>query len=124
MKKLLIPLFLLCVFFVLDVYSLNAASKKNPVIGEWVYEVIEAPEGYNKGSLIFSEKDGQTVCVIKLEAGELEAGNLKIIKDSISFTAYVEGSPVNVVLTRDKNKMSGSVDSPEGPKKITAVKKE
>lgn len=124
MKKLFISIFLLCTFLVLNVQQSIAENKNKPVIGEWVYEVIEAPEGYNKGSLVFSEKDGETVCVIKIEGGEMAASNLKIEKDSISFTAFVEGSPVNVALFREKNKMSGSVDSPEGPKTITAVKKE
>lgn len=124
MKKLFIPVFLLCAIIVLNANPLFAVSKNKPIIGEWVYEVSDAPYGYEKGSMVFSEKEGQTVCVIKIEAGEMEATNLKIEKNRISFTALVEGNPVNVALTREKNKMSGSVDSPEGPKTITAVKKE
>ncbi|MDP2115421.1 MAG: hypothetical protein Q8K69_15340, partial [Bacteroidota bacterium] len=79
---------------------------------------------YEKGSIIFSEKEGITVCVIKLEAGELVATNLKIEKNKITFLTYVDGSPINVELTRDKNKLSGTVDSPEGPKTLTAEKKQ
>lgn len=124
MKKHIFPLLLLCTLFVCSAVQLQAENKKKPILGEWVYEVSDAPYGYEKGSIIFSEKEGQTVCVIKLEAGELETSNLKIDKEKISFTSYVEGNAVNVQLTRDKDKLTGTVDSPDGPKPITAVKKQ
>ncbi len=103
--------------------DLKAEVKNKSLLGEWIYEVSDAPYGYEKGSLIFSEKDGQTVCVIKLEAGELPVNDLKIIKGKITFTTSVDGNPIHVELDRDKNKLSGKVDSPEGPKKLTAIKK-
>jgi len=103
--------------------QLQAEVKNKTLLGEWVYEVSDAPYGYEKGSLIFAEKDGRTTCVVKLEAGELAVSDLKIEKDKISFVASVDGSPINVSLVKEKDKLSGLVDSPEGPKKITAVKK-
>lgn len=124
MKKHIFPLLLLCTLFVCSAFQLQAENKENPILGEWVYEVSDAPYGYEKGSLIFSEREGQTVCVIKLDAGELETSNLKIDKEKITFTSYVEGNPVNVQLTHEKDKLTGTVDSPEGPKTITAVKKQ
>lgn len=105
------------------VFQLQAEVKNKPLIGEWIYEVSDAPYGYEKGSLIFSEKSGQTVCVIKVEAGELAAGNLKVEKKKITFTTMVEGNSINVVLIRKKNKFTGKVDTPEGTKTISAVKK-
>lgn len=115
------------VFFAFVVFfsgsTVKADTKSKPILGEWLYEVSDAPYGYEKGSLIFSEKEGKTVCVVKVEAGELAASNLKIEKNMISFTTVVEGSSVNVELKLEKNKLSGKVDSPEGPKSITAVKK-
>lgn len=121
MKKIIYLLFLSLILSI----SLNiqAETKKKPILGEWLYEVSEAPTGYEKGSLIFSEKEGQTVCVIKLEAGELTVSDLKIDKEKVSFTTSVDGNSINVELTRDDNKLSGKVDTPEGPKTLTAVKK-
>lgn len=123
MKNLLRSLTLSLVILLFLAPQLQAEEKNNPILGEWVYEVSDAPYGYERGSLIFSEKDGLTVCIIKLEAGELTANDLKIEKNKITFTTAVEGNPINVELTREKNKLSGKVDSPEGPKKLTAVKK-
>lgn len=123
MKKLIGSFLLLLAFTMFSAPQVQAEAKNKPLLGEWVYEVSDAPYGYEKGSLIFSEKDGQTVCVIKLEAGELETSNLKIEKNKITFSTMVEGSQVNIELVREKNKLSGKVDSPEGPKSLTALKK-
>jgi hypothetical protein len=101
-----------------------ADIKDKSIIGEWIFEVSDAPYGYEKGSLIFSEKDDQTVCTIKLEAGELAVSNLKIEKDKVTFTTYVDGNPINAELILENNKLTGKVDSPEGPKNMTATKKE
>lgn len=97
--------------------------KSKPILGEWLYEVSDAPYGYEKGSLIFSEKEGKTICVIKLEAGELAVNDLKIEKEKVSFSTTVDGNPINVELKLEKNKLSGKVDTPEGPKMLTALKK-
>ncbi|MBW8334162.1 MAG: hypothetical protein K0M40_19250 [Prolixibacteraceae bacterium] len=124
MKKLFFTLLILIAVSAFSSFQLQAEEKNKPLIGEWVYQVSDAPYGYEKGTLIFSEKEGQTVCVIKLEAGELQASNLKIEKEKITFTTYVDGSPINVELIREKDKLSGTVDSPEGPKTLTAEKKQ
>jgi len=103
--------------------DLQAEVKNKSLIGEWLYTVSDAPYGYEKGSLIFSEKGGQTVCIIKVEAGELEASNFKIEKKNITFSTLVEGNPINIALTQKKNKLTGNVQTPEGPKTLVAVKK-
>lgn len=124
MKTSLLIILFMCSVFMLNTFKAEAKDKKSPLIGEWVYEVSDAPDAYKTGTLIFSEKEGSIVCAIKLEAGELPASNLKVENDTVTFVSYVEGSPINVVLTLDKEKLTGTVDSPEGPKEITAVKKQ
>lgn len=123
MKNQFKNLLLLFVVSIFSVSQLQAEVKKKPILGEWLYEVSDAPYGYEKGSLIFSEKEGQTVCIIKLEAGELAVTNLKIVKNKITFTTTVDGNSINVDLNRDDNKLSGMVETPEGTKTLTAVKK-
>jgi hypothetical protein len=102
---------------------LMTAIKSVPIIGEWLYEVTDAPFGYEKGSLIFTETDGKITSIIKLEAGELPINDLKIEKDSIIFTTTVDGSTINVALKLENDKLVGKVDSPEGPKTLTALRK-
>ena len=57
--------------------NLQSEVKSKQLLGEWLYQVSDAPYGYEKGILIFSEKDGQTVCTVKLEAGELAVNDLE-----------------------------------------------
>jgi len=123
MKTLLFSILLLCLIFGFSASHVNAKDKKNSLIGEWIYEVSESPEEYKTGSLIFSEKEGEIVCIVKVAAGELPTSSLKIEDKKITFTAYVDGSPVNVLLTLEDNQLNGTVESPEGPKEIKALKK-
>ncbi len=123
MKKQFLAFLFLATVTLFAGVQLQAEVKNKPILGEWLYEVSEAPYGYEKGSLIFSEKDGQTICVIKLEAGELAVSNLKIDKEKVSFTTTVDGNSINVELKREDNKLIGKVDTPEGPKTLTAQKK-
>jgi hypothetical protein len=124
MKKLFLVMMLFVSVSAFSSVNFLADIKDKSIIGEWIFEVSDAPYGYEKGSLIFSEKDDQTVCTIKLEAGELAVSNLKIEKDKVTFTTYVDGNPINAELILENNKLTGKVDSPEGPKNMTATKKE
>ena len=123
MKKLIGSFLLFSLILMVSSTQVRAEVKNKTLLGEWVYEVSDAPYGYEKGSLIFAEKDGQMTCVVKLEAGELATSDLKIEDNKITFTTSVDGNPINVALTKEKDKLTGLVDSPEGPKKISAVKK-
>jgi len=123
MKKLIGSFLLFALIFMISGNQLQAEVKNKHLLGEWIYEVSDAPYGYEKGTLIFTEKEGQTTCVVKLEAGELATSNLKVEDNKVTFTTTVDGNSINVELTLEKNKLSGKVDSPEGPKTITALKK-
>jgi len=123
MKNQFKTILLLLTISIFSYSQLQAKNKIKQILGEWTYEVSDAPYGYEKGSLIFSEVKGQTVCVIKVEAGELAVSDLKIVKDKLTFSTLVEGNLINVELLCEKNKMTGKADTPEGPKTLTAVKK-
>lgn len=123
MKKQSATLVFILFVFLFSSFELFADGINKSLKGEWVYEVSDAPYGYEKGSLVFSEIDGKTVCVVKLEAGELAVSNLKVKMDTITFTTYVDSNAVNVELIRKNDRLTGKVDSPEGPKNLTAIKK-
>jgi uncharacterized protein (TIGR03066 family) len=123
MKKVLGIFIMFSMVLMFSASQVKAEVKNKQLLGEWVYEVSDAPYGYEKGSLIFAEKDGQTVLTIKLEAGEMPADSLKIEGNKISFSAQIQGSTINIELTHEKDQLTGKADSPEGPKTITAKKK-
>ena len=123
MKNQLKTFLLVLAISIFSFSQLQAKDKNKQILGEWTYQVTDAPYGYEKGSLIFSEVKGKTVCVIKLDAGEMTVSDLKIVKNKLTFTTSVQGSTINIELLRDKNKMTGKADTPEGPKTLIAVKK-
>jgi len=123
MKKVLGIFIMFSMVLMFSASQVKAEVKNKQLLGEWVYEVSDAPYGYEKGSLIFAEKDGQTVLTIKLEAGEMPADSLKIEGNKISFSAQIQGSTINIELTHEKDQLTGKADSPEGPKTIIAKKK-
>ncbi len=123
MKNQLKTFLLVLAISIFSFSQLQAKNKNKQILGEWTYQVTDAPYGYEKGSLIFSEVKGKTVCVIKLDAGEMTVSDLKIVKNKLTFTTSVQGSTINIELLRDKNKMTGKADTPEGPKTLIAVKK-
>jgi hypothetical protein len=100
-----------------------SAVKLIPIFGEWLYEVSDAPSGYEKGSLIFTETDGKVAGLVKLEAGELPINSLEIKQDSVIFSTMVDGNTINIKLKLDQGKLVGYADSPEGPKTLTAIRK-
>lgn len=116
---------MLCTFAVfLTNNQVVAKEKSKAVLGEWLYKVSEVPGEYENGLLIFSEKNEKTVCQVKLASGELNVNNLVIDKMNIHFSTSIEGNQILVKLKLENNKLSGTVDTPDGQKEISAVKKE
>lgn len=124
MKKRSATLIFILFTFLFSFFQLQAEEKNKSLLGEWLYEVSDVPPEYETGSLIFSENEGQTVCVIKMEVGEIPVSNLVIEKKKITFSAYADGNEVKFEFIREKDKLSGKIDSHEGIKIMTAVKKQ
>lgn len=106
--KLTTLLFCLCLSL-----SLFAQEKKldpTPFIGEWIFDVPDAPYGYEKGTgKLFLEED-----VLK---GEFQIGGstMKVNSfigkpDSYSGTVYIDGYPVIVTLSLKDGKVTGKAD--------------
>src|SRR5210317_1384359 len=113
MKKLLI----LVLFFVAISGALNAAvSQANKdVVGEWKYEVPTAPYGYEKGSLIVTEKEGELAGEIKFADGyKVELKNLVFNDNVFKFGLYIDYEYISITVNIDGKKMKGTVNTPEG----------
>jgi len=121
MKKLMTLAFLVAIF----VGTVNAAVAQNnkKVIGEWKYEAPAAPYGYEKGSLIISEKDGKLAGVVKFEDGyKIELKKVTFAEGVFKCGLYVDYEYVSVKAKIDGKKMKGAVNTPEGEMPITATK--
>ena len=122
MRKL--AMLLLVAFCVTVVESSAFAATKNSLKGTWEYKVAEAPYQYRSGKLVFAEANGQQTITIKFTDGtEIKAKEIKIENNTFSFAVEVESNPVTVTGKVAEGKMSGKIDSPQGPMDLTAVQK-
>jgi len=124
-------------FFVLS-SSISAALKVQPknekivhntiwfgedeLVGYWNYSVPNAPYEYSKGDLLINkEKDSFTVKII-LPAGSMNAENVVVQGNEITFEVYVEGALVTVALEAQGDTISGFAETPEGTLQIKGTK--
>jgi hypothetical protein len=121
MKKLLTLAFLVAIFA--GTVNAAVAGNNSKVIGEWKYEAPAAPYGYEKGTLIISEKEGKLAGQVKFEDGyKIELKNITFAEGVFKCGLYVDYEYVSVKAKIDGKKMKGSVNTPEGEMPITATK--
>lgn len=121
MKKLFVIAMLVTI--VTGAVFASVAQNNKEVIGEWKYEVPTAPYGYEKGVLVFNEKEGKLVGEVKFEDGyKIELKNITYNENTVTCGLYVDYEYVSVKAKVDGKKMTGAVNTPEGEMKITAEK--
>jgi hypothetical protein len=122
MKKLMI----LTLVVVAVIGSLNAsyASGNNKeILGNWKYEVPSAPYGYEKGTLVFAEKEGKLVGEVKFADGyKIDMKNVTYENGELKCGLYVDYEYVSVKAKIEGSKMTGAANTPEGEMKLTAEK--
>lgn len=91
--------------------------------GVWEYKAPEAPYEYSTGRFIFKEADGKPVVTVKFQSGtEINAQNVKIENDSISFVVTIEYEMVKVTGKLVGNKIAAKANSSQGIMTVTAEK--
>ena len=122
MKKLFI--LALLVAFAATLHAGPKTTKKD-LLGKWKYEVASAPYGYEKGTLAFSEKEGELAGEVHfLDGSKVSMTKVTLENDVLKCELYVEGGYVTVEAKVDGNKMSGAVNTPDGKIDLKAEKTE
>jgi len=121
MKKVLV----LLIIAVLGPFVLHATAptEKSKIIGEWKYESQNAPYGYEKGSIIISEKEGKLAGEIKFADGyKLDLKDVTYVDGVFKCKFNLDYNEIAIKATIEGNKMKGTADSPEGALPFTAEK--
>jgi hypothetical protein len=121
MKKLMVLTFL----FAVVIGSANAvvSQASKDVVGNWKYEVPSAPYGYEKGTLEFTEKEGKLAGEVKFADGyKITMKDVTYEEGVLKCGLYVDYEYVSVKAKIEGNKMTGTVNTPEGEMKLTAEK--
>ena len=123
MKKLL-TLLLLSVFATTSIQVTAAPANEN-VLGEWNFESPNALYGYEKGSIIISEKEGVLAGEIKFTDGtKVELKDVKFEENVLKFGITVEYNYIPIKATFEGNKMKGTANTPDGDLPFEASKVE
>ncbi len=121
MKKVVILTLLVAMFA--GVVNAAVSQSNKGIVGEWKYEAPAAPYGYEKGSLIITEKDGKLAGQVKFEDGyKIELKNITFAEGVFKCGLYVDYEYVSIKAKVDGKKMKGAVDTPEGELPISATK--
>ena len=121
MKKFMILTFL----FAIAVTTVTAgkASNNQDVVGNWKYEVPSAPVGYDKGTLAISEKEGKLVGEVKFADGyKIDLKDVAYDEGILKCGLYIDYQYISVKTKIEGNKMTGTVNTPDGEMKISAEK--
>jgi hypothetical protein len=123
MKKVI----LLSLFIVFGISVMNAQKSqiKNNPVGEWKFDAPYAPAGYTSGSIIvaFQEKKYSLSMAFTGFESKFEGENVKIEKDSLSFTIFIENENVSVKLKVENDTLiSGKASYSEGDVPLTLTK--
>lgn len=84
---------------------------KDDLIGGWEYSVEGAPEGYEKGFLLIVKQGDVYKAQIQLSTGAVNAENVVVKGNKISFTVTIEGETVSVALEAKGSKLTGTSTS-------------
>lgn len=121
MKKVMMMMFL----FAFCLAGTNAAPSKanEELIGDWKYEVTNAPYGYEKGTLTFAEKNGKLTGEVKFADGyKIELKEVSYEAGKLQCGLYVDYNYVSIKAKVKGEKITGVVDTPEGEMMLTAEK--
>lgn len=121
MKRILVVAFLLAVVSS-NVFASSAQANKE-VVGEWKYEVPTAPYGYESGTIIIAEKEGELTGEVKMADGyKIDLKNVTYTDGVLKCGLYVDYEYVSIKAKVEGKTLTGTVDSPEGEMKMTASK--
>ena len=120
MRKILLTLTLI---FIAGAGFNVAAQNKNALIGNWEYQVPQAPYGYESGAITFSAEKETLAGVINFKSGyRVRLQQVAMSNDTLRANAYVEGELINLEAKVTKNNMTGVVDTSMGKMNLKAEK--
>jgi len=124
MKKLFFKGSAILILFVSTSYTTteNVVKTKN-IVGTWEYTVPDAPSHYQKGTIIFEDKEGELTGYFLIDGFKAQLKNLKSLKRNVTFEAYIQGVTVSFDLTFKKKSFLGSATYSEGTLDISGHKK-
>jgi hypothetical protein len=99
-----------------------SGSELEKLVGTWDYTATYAVPGYDKGQLVFFEKEGKTAGQVKISGYAIDMKNLKYSEGTYSFIVTIEYQDIPVSFKLEGDKLTGKASSPDGDLPIEAKK--
>ncbi len=110
-------------FVLVSAFSNIESSKKHrKLVGTWSYEALDAPYQYQKGEIVFVNKDGELSGYMKVNEYKIDIEEIVAIKKNVTFKVNVEGEVVTFNLNYKKKTMEGTATYSSGSLDITGKK--
>lgn len=105
-----------------SISMLSSGSELEKIVGTWNYSTSYAPPGYDKGQLVFFEKEGKTAGQVKISGYAIDVKNLKYSEGTYSFIVTIDYQDIPVSFKLEGDKITGKASSPDGDLPIEAKK--
>jgi hypothetical protein len=122
MKKFFVFTLLFAAFIAI---TSNAAvsSDNNDVVGEWKYEVPNAPYGYQQGVISFTEENNELSGEVKFSDGyKVKLKEVSYEEGKLTLGLYIDYEYITVKADVEEGAMKGNVNTSEGKMNFTAEK--
>jgi len=112
MKRNLLKLtaFLFCLSFCTSLVAQEKKLNPKPFVGEWSFAVSDAPYGYEKGVAKLFLEEEQLKGEFNLGSSTLKVNTFTEKDEGYLCTVYVDGYPIDILLTHKEGKLSGRAD--------------
>lgn len=125
MKKKLLSILMLSVFFTVTALPFNGIQNNNPV-GDWKFSVTDSPDPYYSiGTLyILSSENKYSVAILFSRSNyEIIGQKVKFENNTLTFTTYIQGEQVVVTgKMTGPDKIDGKAVYSQGEVKVTLTK--
>lgn len=102
------------VFFLSFCVTVVAQEKKldpKPIVGNWTFTVADVPYGYEKGTAKFSVEKELLKGEFTIEGSSKMAATFTAKAEGYLCTVYVDGYPIEILLTYKEGKLTGRADT-------------
>lgn len=88
--------------------SAMASNPEKDIVGEWKFDVTQAPYEFQKGTLVIEQADDQLEGKVVFERSQdVSIREIEIEEEEITFTLYIQGEKVQVIGNIEENKFVG-----------------
>jgi len=98
--------------FIIVAISATASNPQKELVGQWKFDVTQAPYEFQKGKMVIEQSDDQLEGkVIFDRAQDVSIRSIETGEEKITITLYIQGEKVEVIGNIEDNEFVGYVET-------------